>query len=72
MIMTQKKATLFPSFDLNVPAPLPKSSRILNGPYETGLIGIPSRDGLDLLRGAASGQFTETSLLFMANRFSDP
>lgn len=72
IFMTQQKATLFPSFDLNVPAPLPKSARILNGPYDTGLVGVPSREGLDLLRGAASGQFTEMSLLFMANRFSDP
>ena len=44
---------LFPSFDLKVPTPLPKSSRLLNG------FG---------LRAAVGGQPTETSLLLLLNK----
>lgn len=70
-MLTDKKTKLFPAFDLALPAPLPKSARFLHEPYQTGLPGVPSRKGLDLLRVAASGQFTEYTLLFMKNRLPD-
>lgn len=71
VVMTDKKTKLFPAFDLTLPSPLPKSARFLHQPFETTLAGIPHRKGLDLLRVAASGQFTEYSLLFMKNRLPD-
>jgi len=73
MVTFHKRDPLIPSFDLNVPAPLPKSARILNGPYALGTMpGVPSRIGLDLLRGSASGQLTESSLHFLTNRLPNP